>query len=395
MKVLQINSLSGIKSTGRIVTDVAELLQSEGHECCIIYGKGIVPEKYRNISKKIGSKADVFIHTLNARLWDKSGFYSTRSTKRLCDWIVQYNPDIIHLHNIHGYYINIEVLFNFLKEYNKPVIWTLHDCWSFTGHCPHFISVGCEKWKTECTHCPQKNRYPKSLIFDRSKKNYNEKRNLFCGLNNLTIVTPSYWLKDLVSQSFLMEYPVRVINNGIDTSVFVKRDSTFKRDNHIERKTIVLGVASDWSDLKGYSDFKRLANILGEDYSIVMVGVTKKQRKDLPPEIIAIERTTSISELAEIYSSADVFVNATYEDTYPTVNLEAQACGTPVITYRTGGSVESVPEDQVVDTGDIDALASMIINKNRILKLVNRSFDKNKSYHSYLELYREVSNENS
>ena len=389
MKVLQINSVAGIRSTGRICTDIADVLKKRGDECIIAYGREDVPEKYRDISFRIGNDSDVKLHALSSRVFDTSGFHSKSPTAKLIKYIDEYTPDVIHLHNIHGYYINIELLFDYLKRKNTPVIWTLHDCWAFTGHCSHYSAVGCNKWLTGCESCPQKGEYPKSILFDRSKKNYAKKKEIFCGVPNLTMVTPSKWLADEVKKSFLGEYRVEVINNGIDLDVFKPTQSDFRAKHGLEDKKIVLGVATAWGERKGLYDFNKLSEILDNRYQIVLVGLTENQIKEVSSKIISINRTNSAVELAEIYTAADVFVNLTYEDTYPTVNLEAQACGTPVVTYRTGGSTESVPAENVVEQGDIKAI-SEIISKN--LNFEPQSYSKAHMVEKYVSLIHEMLN---
>lgn len=360
MKVFMINSVCGIRSTGRICTDIAEQLRACGYDCRIAYGRESVPERYQQYAVRVGSELGVRIHGIQARILDNAGFASKAATRKLAAQIREYNPDIIHLHNIHGYYLDVETLFGCLKELKKPVIWTLHDCWSFTGHCPHFAVAGCDNWKTQCHHCPEKGRYPASLVLDRSRENYRRKKAAFTGVEDLTLVTPSRWLAELTRESFLKDYPVAVISNGIDLSVFTPTESDFRARHHLENKKLVMGAASAWDDRKGLQDMVKLARELGQEYTVIVVGVTQQQKQELPDTILAVTRTESPKELAQIYTAADVFVNPTYEDTYPTVNLEAQACGTPVITYRTGGSVESVPEDCVVDRGDVAAMAEKI-----------------------------------
>lgn len=348
MKVLMINSVCGIRSTGRICTDLAEVLEQQGHECKIAYGRETVPEKYQKYAVRIGSDFDVKIHALQSRIFDNTGFGSKKATERFIEWVKEYNPDVIHLHNIHGYYINIEVLFNYLAEADKPVVWTLHDCWTFTGHCAYFSYVGCDKWKNGCNHCVQKKSYPASNLLDRSCQNWLDKRELFTKVKKMTLVTPSKWLVGLVKESYMGKYPVEVIPNGIDLDAFKPTPSDFREKNGFVGKKIILGVASVWDKRKGFDDFIELSKIVDDNTRIVLVGLSKTQLKNLPQNILGIERTNSTKELAEIYTAADVLFNPTYEDNYPTVNLEAQACGTPVVTYRTGGSVESVPEENVV-----------------------------------------------
>ena len=395
MKVLQINSVCGRGSTGRIATDLADILHEQGHDSRIAYGRETAPEKYRNIAIRIGSDRDVRIHGVQTRLLDAHGFGSKKATRNFLRWATQYDPDIIHLHNIHGYYLNIELLFQWLKDAGKPVIWTLHDCWSFTGHCPHFTVAGCERWMHACNApCPEKNRYPQSIGLDRCASNYARKKNAFCGVKNLIIVTPSQWLANLVKKSFLKEYPVRVIPNGIDLDRFKPTSSPFRKKYNLAEKQILLGVASVWDDRKGLQDFISLASMLRENQKIVLLGLTQEQISSLPENILGIQRTNSVTELAEIYYAADVFLNPTHEDNFPTTNLEALACGTPVITYRTGGSpealtdscglvVEASPEQMLQAVGQIEVSQQACLDRAK-------QFDKTTRFLEYLELYQQV-----
>lgn len=361
MKVLFINGVCGIRSTGRIVTDLAEAYQAQGHEVRVAYGREHVPEKYQAISFRIGTQANAWANALKARVLDNEGLNCIAQTKNFIQWANSYDPDVVWIHNLHGYYINIELLFSWIKSRpHMQVRWTLHDCWAFTGHCAHFSLAGCFKWKTQCYRCGERKSYPKSIFKDNCKENYLRKRAAFCGVPNMVLITPSRWLADLVKQSFLGEYPVEVVHNRIDTTIFKPTEGNIPGQFGLKDKKIVLGVASAWNDKKGYSDFLKLAKMLDDSYAIILVGLSKQQLKKLPPKIVGITRTDSAMQLAQIYTAADVFVNLTYEDTYPTVNLEAQACGTPCLTYRTGGSVESVPAENVVEQGDLEQMAAKI-----------------------------------
>ena len=290
----------------------------------------------------MNNRLSVYMHALYTRISGKTGFASKKDTKKLLNWIDKINPDVILLHNLHGYYINIEMLFNYFKTHkNIRIIWTLHDCWAFTGQCPHFEYVNCDKWETCCYNCPQINRYPKTFK-DNSTFNYKKKKELFSNLK-IDIITPSEWLANLVKKSFLKDNHVEVINNGINTEVFKKvNNDEFRKKYNLENKKILLGVSSDWTDRKGLNDFINLSKLLTNKYKIVLVGLTKKQIKKLPSNILGISKTSNVLELREIYSTADLFLNLTHEDNYPTVNLEAQACATPVVTYDTGGSKETI-----------------------------------------------------
>lgn len=363
MKVFMINSVCGIRSTGRICTDLAAALAENGHEARIAFGREEVPEQYKDIAVRIGSGAGVKLHALRARLTDGDGTGSRRATEKLMDEIERFSPDVVHLHNIHGYYINTEVLFRRLRSSGVRTVWTLHDCWSFTGHAAFCEAAGCEKWRTGCGDCPNRNEYPASVT-DRSAKNWERKKALYGDMKNLAIVCPSRWLSDMARESFLGNTAgVYTIYNGIDLSNFYPKNGTeLRKKLGIEGKTVVLGVAAIWNERKGLADFVRLSEITGGDTVYVLIGLDASQTAGLPDNIIGIGRTNDISELAEYYSMADVFLLPTYLDNFPSVNIEALACGTPVITYRTGGSPEAVTEKcgKVLEKGDIRGAAELI-----------------------------------
>jgi glycosyltransferase involved in cell wall biosynthesis len=388
MRVLQINDVVNSGSTGRIAEDIGVTLIDNGHESFIAYAKADRPSKSHKI--KVGNKLDIYDHAIKTLLFDKHGLGSVKATKRLIKDVDSIKPDIIGLHNIHGYYLNYEILFDYIKREDIPVIWTLHDCWPFTGHCAYFERFGCEKWKTQCNTCPLTSYYPKSLV-DRSYNNYLDKKNAFQGVKNLKIITPSHWLKNYVEQSFLKDYPVQVIHNGINLNLF--KPKVF---NFVENEKIALGVASVWHPRKGLKDFEILRKHLSPSFKIVLIGLTKKQISALPEGIIGISRTESIEALVDWYNRATVFVNPTYIDNFPTTNIEALACGTPVITYNTGGSPEAIDKNSgiVIEKGDIVKLAqsieSMQKNKETIAKCRKRAeslFDSKQRFLDYLNLY--------
>lgn len=387
MRILMVNVVCGIRSTGRICTDLATELEKQGHEVKIAYGRETVPEQFEKYAVRIGTDLDVRFHGIKARLFDAAGFGSKRATKKFIEWVKEYNPDVIHLHNIHGYYINVKILFEYLKTCDKKIIWTLHDCWSFTGHCVYFDYVNCNKWKDGCHNCPQKSEYPARLGMDMSKSHYILKRQLFTNINNMILVTPSKWLSDLVQESYMKQYKVHVIHNGVDTTVFKSVESYLRKKYDCENKTIILGVAAVWDKRKGLESFVKIANLLDDSYRIILVGLTKKQIEKLPSNIIGIEKTNSIQELAELYSIADVFVNPTLEDNYPTTNIEAISCGTPVITYQTGGSVESANMfGAVVQKNDVQGLIKTIKRLDQI-KVKNIDVDYRNTIKKYISLY--------
>lgn len=397
MKVFQINTVYSTGSTGHIVAQLKHTIEETGGECLAAYGRGCSSEKN---TYKIGSGRDEYYHALMTRFTDRTGFYSNRCTKKLICELKSFCPDIIHLHNLHGYYLNIEILFDFLKEYHKPVIWTLHDSWPYTGHCAFYSAANCEKWKIQCVNCSKQKEYPASRFADNSRENYERKRKAFTGVERMRIVTPSHWLAEEVKQSFLKDYCVQVIPNGIDTDVFKAVKGNVREKWKLGEKDIILGVASIWADRKGLKDFCSLASMLDHRYVIVLVGLSQKQIANLPENIIGIERTENMQELAQLYSEALVFVNPTYEDNFPSVNLEALACGTPVITYRTGGSPEAIDDKTgiCVEVGDIEAV-TVSIEKIRLFsredcRMRGLTFEKTLRFREYIELYELMMREN-
>lgn len=400
MRVYQINVVCGNGSTGRIAVDLAQTIERHGGSCKIAYGRGSAPDTVDAI--KICSKWDVYFHALMTRLTDKHGLYSKTATKRLIKDIKEYNPDIIHLHNIHGYYLHYELLFNFLREYGKPVVWTMHDCWAFTGHCAHYDSVECGKWKQQCEECPNIGTYPASLCGSRVTDNYRRKRECFNSVPQLTIVTPSLWLQQQVEHSFLGQRKCITIHNGIDLTKFSPKQSDLRQKLHCENKKLLLGVAGVWTKNKGLDDFVRLREMLDAQYAICLIGLTDKQIRKLPDGIIGITRTSDIEELAQYYSAADVFLNLTYEDTFPTTNIEALACGTPVLTYRTGGSPEILTDacGMAVEKGDLREIVNVLreeIKCKEVYKAacLNRvaEFEKGICYEKYIQLYKTMIDE--
>ena len=359
MKILLINSVCGTGSTGRICTDLAQQFEKEGHTVKIAYGRhGYVPDKFQKYAVRIGTDLDVKLHALQTRLFDGHGFGSKNATKKFLEWADQYNPDLVWLHNIHGYYINVEMLFAWLKTRpNMQVKWTLHDCWAFTGHCAHFTVVNCNKWKTHCEKCPQCYRYPASFR-DNSRDNFDRKKSAFTGVQNMTLITPSKWLADLVKQSFLKEYPVEVVYNTIDKTIFKPTPSDFRQKHGLENKKIILGVASTWDERKGLKDFMKLSHMLDDKYAIVLVGLTDKQMKSLPKNCLGIKRTNSPQELAEIYTAADVFFNPSLEETFGLTTVEALSCGTAAFVYK-GTACEEISCEyggQVICPGKLQEL---------------------------------------
>lgn len=363
MKYLFINSVAGIGSTGKIAAQQCRELMAQGHSCVLAFGRnGANCDGIPTI--QIGNSLNYKLHGIRTRLLDDHGFGSKGPTVQFLKQVKDYDPDVIWLHNVHGYYIHIGLLFDYLRNCGKKIYWTLHDCWSFTGHCAYFDFVECSRWKTACHHCPQKGTYPASCGLDASSSNYRRKKALFTGIPNLTIVTPSRWLAGLVKESFLGEYPVEVVYNPIDTDVFKPTSGNFRERYNLKDKKIALGVAGVWEERKGMRDFVKLAGMLPEPWKIVLVGVPTEMAQQLPGTILALPRTASAEELAQLYSDADVFVNPTYEDNLPTVNLEARACGTRIVCYDTGGCSETIGlGDTLVNKGDVDGLMAAICSE--------------------------------
>lgn len=344
MKVLEINTVCN-GSTGHIAQDIAKDFISNGNECVIAYGRGNPPKDIK--SYRIGSKLSIYFHVLMTRLFDKHGFASKHATKKFIKWIEEYNPDLIWLHNIHGYYLNIEMLFQYLNKSGKKVNWTLHDCWAFTGHCSHFTYAKCDKWKKQCNNCPVKKEYPSSILFDNCKNNYKKKKEIFNLLDKdkLNIITPSNWLASIVKESFLNKYNVEVINNKVDTNIFKPITSNIKSKYGIENKKIILGVASVWDKHKGFDDFIELSNKISNDYMIILIGLNNQQiekTKELS-NIIGLERTNNIFELVEFYSAADVYLSTSIQETFGMTFWEAYYCGCQkIIGYKTTAITETL-----------------------------------------------------
>lgn len=397
MKIVQINSFNG-GSTGNIALNINKMASQNNWDTKFYFGRYWKNRTQPSSSSiKIAFNWETKFHATMARIFDNMGHGSWLSTKKLISKLNFENPDIIHLHNIHGYYINYPLLFDYLRQSGKPIVWTLHDCWSFTGHCAYFDYSGCNKWKTGCHNCPQIHTYPKSLFIDNSERNYNLKKKLFLSLGNqLTLVPVSNWLKELIKESFFKETKIITIHNGIDTTAFSPQPT-------IEGSDYVLGVASPWSERKGLNDFFMLRSILPSNIKIVLVGLSKQQIKGLPDGISGIERTQNINQLAALYSNATIFFNPTYEDNFPTTNLEALACGTPVLTYNTGGSPEAVTEKTgfVIPQGDLQNAMEIIQKIKREGKsqysetcreYALKNFRKEDRFSDYIKLYEDLLN---
>lgn len=405
-RILQINTCI-TQSTGRITQQIGERAIDNGWESFIAFPAREPMTKSRSHLIHIGNKADQYFHALMTRIFDCCGFLSRCATKRLIKQIEEIKPDVIQLHNIHGYYINIPVLFEFLKRSRIPVVWTLHDCWAFTGHCVHYTCVNCMKWKNGCFDCGRKQSYPNSYLFDRSKQNYNAKKKAYANMPNLTIVPVSFWLGRVTSQSILGQYPIHVIQNGIDVNVFRPRPDTIvnvRKRYGLEGKYVVLGVATGWSEEVGMSTFFYLRKHLANNFAIVMVGCTPDILEKLPQDIVGIARTNNVEELAELYSAADILFNGSYQETFGLVTAEALSCGTPVIVYNatacseivtnaTGYIAEPRSKEQVLEYILTDSNFSMEYRQARSCKCRQYAiehFDRDKKFQEYVNLYNSL-----
>lgn len=401
-KLFQINVVANSGSTGKIAEQIGLLAKSGGWDCYMAYGRWAYNSSLNLY--KIGSKADIYWHGIESMLFDRHALASRKATAALISEIKRINPDIIHLHNIHGYYLNFPILCKFLAEIKKPVVMTLHDCWTVTGHCVHFQDVDCTKWIQGCHDCPNLKGYPKSLFVDNSKNNWSIKKESFALIKDyLTIVPVCSWLGNIVSQSYLKDADCRVIINGIDLDVFQPQTNAQEIRNKygFGEKFVLLFVANVWNSTKGWEDVLWLRNQISDEAVFVMVGLSPKQKKNLPEGIVGFCHTENVNELVDLYSIADVFVNPTYQDTLPTVSIEALACGTPVVSYDTGGSSDIVDEKvgALIKRGDKEGLLNSIIKLRKKGKIAYKeacrakamdSFNNQACFKKYLELYKEL-----
>jgi len=389
-------------STGHIMLNIAKKAREKGHEV-LTFSTHVFNKRYKRLPAApeghiyYGSRFENAIHYSAAQFTALNGCYSALGTAQIIRTLKKFKPDVIHLHNLHSFCFHFPSFLRYVKKAGIPVVWTLHDCWTFTGHCPYFTLENCDKWKTGCHHCPQISVSPRVRV-DRTDRIYEMKKKWFTGIPNLTLVTPSEWLRDLVGESYLGDVPVKVINNGIDLSVFKPTESDFRKKHNLEGKTVLLGVSFSWGKRKGLDVFTELAKRLDDSFRIVLVGTNAAIEAELPEGIISIRKTNNQTELAEIYTAADILVNPTREENYPTVNMEAIACGTPVVTFRTGGSPE-IPDEttgSVVECDDIDGLEREIkriaaekpYSTEACLRRAE-SFDMDEKYEEYVSLYED------
>ncbi|PCE62599.1 glycosyltransferase [Sediminicola luteus] len=396
-KLLQINVEANFGSTGRIASGIGDLVIDKGWESYIAFGR-----KHHDCSSQlipIGNIWEQGMHLLQTRLLDRHGLGSKRGTKNLINWIETHKPDLIHIHNLHGYYLNYKILFEYLEHKDIPIVYTLHDCWILTGHCTHFEAIDCRKWQKECHNCPQKSVYPTSLLKDRSQKNHQDKKKSYTKPKNIHFVTVSKWLTHVFSKSYLAQKPVSTIHNGLDTNQFEPNtDPKWIQGHGLAGKKIILGVASVWEGNKGLSDFVKLSQIIPQDYQVVLIGLSPKQLKNLPASIYGLARTSSINELVKWYSMADVYVNASIEESFGMTTVEAMACGTPVVVYPSTANPELVVEQvgRVAKNLSVEALKEAIDQvmgqpkdqySTQCRQHVIEKFDKEQRFMDYYSLY--------
>ena len=400
--LLQINSTANWGSTGKIAEQIGELAMQQGWESYIAYGRDVNRSRSKLI--KIGSKLSIYWHVLESRLLDNHGLASRYATRKLIKQIKQIKPDVIHLHNIHGYYLNYKILFNYLNKTDIPIVWTLHDCWTFTGHCAYYIEQNCTKWTDCCNNCKYKNSYPSSQLYSTAKRNFKRKRKLFCGLGDrLTLVPVSKWLAEQTQQSFFGQNRIDYIYNGVNTEIFIPKETFEIRDKYsLNGKFVIVGVATKMDSRKGYDDYIKLREQLSDDYIIFLVGLSDNQISSLPDGIIGIQRTKNQQELADIYSMADVVLSLSRAETFGLTIAEGMACGTPAIVYNVTAVPELITPETglIVDkVGDIDSLTAAIETicsngkehySEACRKHAEQNFDKDRCFAKYIELYNEI-----
>lgn len=421
MRVAQIN-VTATLSTGRVAVEISHVLIEQGHKALIAFSRGYPPTDVPWF--RAGNRVDVLFHAFCARLTDRAGFMSRLATRNLVKQLHAYRPEIVQLHNLHGYYLHLPTLVEYLRKAGVPVVWTLHDCWAYTGHCAYYTMAqgdasrsegrthrrattrGCDRWKKGCGHCPQKHAYPQSLLRDQSARNWKEKRALITALDNVTLVTPSHWLKGEVQKSFLQDYPVWVLPNGIDLSMFRPcEDAEYMEDvihkhglEELNGRRMLLSVASTWDERKGLRDFAELSELLTEEYMIVLVGLSEWQRERLPKNVIGIERTESVHELCALYTAADLYVSLSHEETMGMTLIEAMACGTQVLCYDATALPESVTQavGSVVPLGHLQAVAEeaqRLCDEPRsaaACRLHAEKYDRRKRFGEYVRLYERI-----
>lgn len=393
MRVLQINANFGFSSTGLIVKDIADQIKKDGLEPFCAYQKTNAPV---NNGYQIGNKFDWKLHAFFSRILGRQGYYSYFATKKFLKYIDKIKPDVIHLHNLHSNYININLLLKFIAKKDIPTIITFHDCWFFTGKCFHYVDFSCDRYKTGCGKCPKKKAPPKSLIFDFSSQVLKNKIKRLTAIPRLKIIGCSDWICNEAKNSLLKDCDISRIYNGVDINVFCpKNTENLRNELGASDNFLVLGMANKWFLDQNISLIEKVKTL--PNTKLILVGCNENQLRFLKEnhsEVIGVGFVKDREELARYYSVADVFVNLTFADTLPTVNMESICCGTPVITYDGCGSPELVDKDcgVIVKKGDTDGIINALNNIRETdfsdcYKIGQEKFDKNKCYKEYIKEY--------
>lgn len=395
MKVLFINTVYAKGSTGTIIRDTGKYLEANGHEYKVAVGRGDDSDEH---VYRIGNDIDMHLHALCSRITDRAGFYSKKETRKFLNFVRDYNPDIIHLHNLHGYYINLPILFNYLKkEFKGRVFWTLHDCWTMTGHCTHFTAVGCYKWKDQCSTCPQTRNFPKSYFLDSSSRNHKDKKSIMSGIPNVTVVAVSDWLKSVASESLLKGYYITRVYNGIDLNKFVHTESNILAEHGIKGKKVILSVADGFDEQKGLPALLAVAKEAPADWQFLIIGIEKRYMNLLPNNVTGMERTSNQQELIKFYSAADVFYNPSIEETFGLVTAEAMACGTPAVVMNSTACPELIINDDCGIVLDVNSSTKQVVNalicamEKTGARKAAENFSVENQCRGYYELYTSVS----
>lgn len=400
-KLVQFNSVANWGSTGRLAEDIGDVAMSYGWDSYIVFGRQYNPSTSHLL--RIGGKVSVFSHVMLTRLFDRHGFGSFYATKQLLKKFDEIKPDVFQFHNVHGYYLNLPLVLKYATEKKIPIVWSLHDCWSMTGHCSHFITVGCDRWKTECHDCPRKKAYPNSWLVDSSRKNFREKKRLIEAVPQLTIISGSEWLAGIASQSYFKGRDIRFIPDGIDTDIFQPRNNgvELRKKHGLEGKFVILATGTVWGEDKGISDYGRLREMLSDEYAIVLVGMDEAALATAPKGVIGLPRTKTPVELSEYYSMADCVMSLSKMESFGLTPVEGFACGTPAIVYNTTALPELItPETGFVakflDVADVKKKVEMLKEKGKLAyskkcrEIAVEKYDRKRCYAEYLKVYEQL-----
>ena len=397
-KLVQFNSVANWGSTGRLAEDIGDVAMAAGWESFIVFGRESNPSNSHLI--QVGGRMSVMSHVIISRLFDRHGFGSYMATKQLLKRLDEIKPDVFQFHNVHGYYLNLPLVLQYAIEKRIPIVWSLHDCWSMTGHCSHFVTVGCDRWKTECHNCPRRCDYPSSWFIDSSRRNYRDKKRLIEAVPRLTIISGSEWLAGIAAQSYFKGRDIRYIPDGIDTSIYQPRSNGDELRNKLglKGKFVILATGTVWGENKGLKDYGELRKMLSDDYAIVLVGMSDEDLATVPEGVIGLPRTKSPQELSEFYSMADCVMSLSRMESFGLTPVEGFACGTPAIVYNT----TALPELITPETGYVASFLSVTDVKEKVemMKAKGKAFfsqscrrvavekyDRHRCYSEYLKVY--------